>query len=288
MKLRWFVLPIVFVLLPSMGWANPQVTAVSTVSLSRPHDVVLSPDGKRLYVADLGNDEIKVLDADSLKPLGAFGGKILGSPHDVIFDARGRLLVADTDNARIAIFAVEGGTGKMVGELKGLKSPEGVGVGPDGSVYVGDTGANAVVRFDPAGNPRSVGRKGDGRLEFYRIHDVEVNAAGRVFVADPGNNRVQILTAELQFVLALEGPDYGLRQPKYLNFDDQGRLWVADQHNNRIVGLDGDFKPVLVLPTSEMKKAGMNLNLPEGVHAKADKLWVSDTYNHRVVLFSLK
>ena len=49
------------------------IIAESARDFSRPHDVVLSPDGAFLYVADVGTDSIKVLDPSTLVTLGTFG-----------------------------------------------------------------------------------------------------------------------------------------------------------------------------------------------------------------------
>ena len=285
-KLCWMIL--LSVLIPTLSLATPRLIATSTVTLSRPHDVALSPDGKRLFVADLGNNEVRVLQADTLKSLGGIGGKILNSPHDVAFDATGRLLVADTGHGRVVIFQMDGTKARMVGELKGMIAPEGVSPGPDGSVFVGDTGANAIVKFDKNGRSRSVGRGGKGQLEFARPHDVELDPRGRLFIADPGNDRVVILNADLQLMLVLGGPGFGFNEPKYLNVDDQSRLWVADQHNNRIVMLDISHRVGLILPTEDMAAEGLRLNLPEGIVVRGTRVWVADTYNHRVLLFTLE
>ena len=42
----------------------PYVT-VSEEIFSEPHDIVLSPDGRQLFVADNGNDRIVLLDAQT-------------------------------------------------------------------------------------------------------------------------------------------------------------------------------------------------------------------------------
>ena len=65
------------------------IVAESDRDFSRPHDVVLSPDGAFLYVADVGSDSIKVLDATTLVTLGAFGADRLSGPHDMAFDRQG-------------------------------------------------------------------------------------------------------------------------------------------------------------------------------------------------------
>ena len=71
---------------------------------SQPHDLVLSPDGRLLYVTDNNANRIAVLDPATLELRGTFGEGEVGAPHAVALDARGRLLVADTDHSRIAIF----------------------------------------------------------------------------------------------------------------------------------------------------------------------------------------
>ena len=90
------------------------IIAESERDFSRSRDVVLPPDGAFLYVADVGSDSIRVLDPATLITLGAFGANQLSGPHDVAFDRRGRLLVADTHNHRIAIHEVsfEDGVGE--------------------------------------------------------------------------------------------------------------------------------------------------------------------------------
>ena len=47
------------------------IVAQSDRDFSRPHDVVLSPDGAFLYVADVGSDSTKVPDPATLVTLGA-------------------------------------------------------------------------------------------------------------------------------------------------------------------------------------------------------------------------
>ncbi len=89
----------------------------SAVQFSRPHDLVLSPDRRLLYVADVGNNTVQVLDPKTLRIVGKIGADDLDSPHDVFFDDKGRLLVADTGNDRVVIYEVRGAEGKQVGEL---------------------------------------------------------------------------------------------------------------------------------------------------------------------------
>ncbi|MBD3609451.1 MAG: beta-propeller fold lactonase family protein [Gammaproteobacteria bacterium] len=120
----------------------------SEQAYARPHDIVLSPDGRFLYVADNGHDRIAVLDPDSLKLIGTFGEGEVMEPHDVVFDAHGRLLVADTGGSRIAIYQLQGTQGKLEDEISGgIRRTEGVAVHPNGRVYATGASSDNIVAF---------------------------------------------------------------------------------------------------------------------------------------------
>lgn len=122
--------------------------AVSDTSFNHPHDLVLSPDGTNLYVSDLDNNVVKVMDPTTLKTIGAIGENDLDSPHDVSFDHQGRLMVADSGNDKIIVYEVlDNGSQKVITFGKGLTSPEGITPGPDGLIYATDTGGGTVIAY---------------------------------------------------------------------------------------------------------------------------------------------
>jgi len=88
----------VLVLLAPLAAAQPtlKVTLVAefTGGLSQPHDAAFSSDGKLIYVTDMANSRIRVLESMTLKDVGTFGENELSRPHDAEFDQAGRLLVA--------------------------------------------------------------------------------------------------------------------------------------------------------------------------------------------------
>ncbi len=275
------------------GSANGQrvtaeLVAESSGDFSRPHDIVLSPDEQYLYVADVGNDAVKVLDPSTLDTVGTFGGDELSSPHDVAFDADGRLLVADTGNNRIAIFAVDGAGGSLIDTLReSLRKPEGVAAGPDGAVYITSASRDTVTKFVDGVLIGDVGQSGSGPNEYIRPHDIEVTVDGRVVVADPGNNRLQILTPDLAFVRDVGGESYAFNEPKYFASDRRGRLFIADEYNNRIVILDRDYQGFGRVATGERGEGPRNLHHPEGAEISGRRLWITDTGNRRIVLYRL-
>lgn len=255
---------------------------------ANPHDLVLAPDGRHLYVADLGNDVIRVLDPTTLELRGNIGQGELRAPHDVVFDRAGRLLVADSGNNRIAVYDVHGAQGRRVAEWRGgLDSPEGVAVGADGRVYVTSAGGHTITVFLDGKVMVRAGQRGDAAGEYRRPHDIVAAPDGRLYVADSGNHRIQILDAALKPVKSLLGPSYRFNEPKYLAFDEHGWLYIADEDNHQVKVLDASHRLVATLGSGRAGRGPGELRKPEGVEVRNGKLWISDTYNHRILLYRL-
>ncbi|PIW29338.1 MAG: hypothetical protein COW30_05225 [Rhodospirillales bacterium CG15_BIG_FIL_POST_REV_8_21_14_020_66_15] len=271
-----------------------ELAARSERVFARPHDLVLSPDGRFLLVSDLGHDEVKIVDPTTLKVVSSLGKGELAAPHDVAFLDATTVLVADTSNDRIAVYDFQGVApdGKAKAVLTAswrahILNPEGVAVAPGGDfIYVTNVGHNSLVRLDRKGNlvngvggyhPRDM-------ISFTRPHDVAVHADGRVFVADSGDDRMVVLNRELVFLRKYKGSPWDFDDPKYMAFDAAGGLWLADEYNSRILHLDGFMNIKQVIGTGKKGDGPGQLNWPEGVEVKGDLIWISDTYNDRILL----
>ena len=286
--MRTFVLA-AFLLLPLPTIAQPALRATQmaefTGGLSQPHDAAFSPDGKLIYVTDMRNSRIQILEAMTLKSVGSFGAGELSYPHDAEFDQSGRLLVADTGNDRVAIYEIKGAQARLAGELKGLEGPEGVAVTPDGLVLVTNTRNATICVFRDGKLLQTIGSPGTRDGELRNPHDVEVAKDGTVYVVDSGNNRVQVLDAALKHRTSF-GAALGLSGPKYLGIDGD-RIWLADEYNHRILLLDRRHQLLGVLGSGTRGRAHDEFHKPEAVLARAPHVWVIDTYNDRVVLLRI-
>jgi DNA-binding beta-propeller fold protein YncE len=278
-----------FLLLTSLAGAQPVLRATQLAEfadgLSQPHDAAFSPDGKLIYLTDMRNSRIQVLDAMTLKPAGSFGAGELSYPHDAEFDKSGRLLVADTGNDRVAIYEVKGAQAKLVAELKGLSGPEGVAITPDGRVLVTNTRNATISVFRDGKLERTLAGPGTMDGELRNPHDIEAASDGSVYVVDSANNRVQVFDAALKHRASF-GPELGLSAPKYLAIDGD-RIWLADEYNHRILLLDRGHKLLGVLGSGERGRAADAFYKPEAVLARAPHVWVIDTYNDRIVLLRI-
>ena len=253
--------------------------AASAENLAKPHDIVLSPDGTLLYVADNDNDRIVVLDAQTLAERGVFGEGEVEGPHDVVFDHRGRLLVADTHNHRIAVYAVDDIGGRLVGSLEGrIRAPEGVAVHADGRVFATGARSGNLVVFDGGEVIAETGG-------FSAPHDVEFDPSGRVWIADASNDRMVRLTEFLDIDRVLDGEPYAFSGPRYMDFDSEGRMYVADKYSNKIKIITPDGTLLQVIGTDRSGKGEGVFDRPEGVEIRGSDVWFSDTYNDRIVRY---
>lgn len=283
------ILPNLFVLMllaSSTYAANPtplKFVNATKASFAHPHDLVLSPDSKHLFVTDMRNHVVKILHPTTLDTLAIIGENELRAPHDVAFDPSGRLLVADSGNNRVVIYRIDGFSAKIITVLNdNMSSPEGVTSDPQGNIYVANAANNLIQVFQDNKLIKQSGSRGSAPGEYIRAHDIEYHN-GKLYIADPGNNRIQVLDTDLQVLNIITGNKQSFNEPKYLNIDDNNRLYVADQNNNtlRIFDLNNHNQELHQITHAGNK----SLNSIEGVEVFGNDVWVSDTANNRIVQF---
>jgi len=89
---RIVALCLFFISLPGAAVSDAfriEFLGASTMALANPHDISLSPDGKQLFVSDVDNDQVAILDVGILAFLGPFGADHQDGTHDVDFDPNG-------------------------------------------------------------------------------------------------------------------------------------------------------------------------------------------------------
>lgn len=253
----------------------------STTGLSNPHDIKLSPDGRHLFVSDVGNDRVVVLDADSLAWVDEFGSDVLDGTHDVDFDDKGQLYVADTHKGRVAIFAMQGTRGELVGSLDDrISGPEGVLVHPNGMIYMAGAWSNNVVAY----------RDGEVVHELRGLsapHDLELAPDGRLWLADDGNDRILLLSETLERLGELSGEPFGFDGVRYLDVMPDGILIAADKYTHSVKVIDPRGQLLATLGDERPGKGEGVFRTPEGVEISGDIVWLSDSGNDRVVKYRI-
>ncbi len=261
--------------------ADPTATFVSasTVELENPHDLKLSPDGKYLLVSDVGNNRVAILDPDSLAMVGEFGADHQSGTHDVDFDNHGRVYVADTHNNRVTIYAMDGTAVTLTGELsKRIRGPEGVLAHANGRIYVAGAWSGNVVAY-------AAGKVVAELRGLSSPHDLEATANGDIWLADAGNNRMLLLSADLEIKRELKGAPYNFNGVRYQDVLSDGTVIAADKNSHTVKFIAEDGTLLLVLGDGKAGKGPGKFTTPEGVEVRGDTLWISDSGNDRIVKY---
>ncbi len=198
----------------------------------------------------------------------------------------------------LAARLVFGSEGSAPGQLQG---PRGIEVGPDGFIYVADSGNHRIQKFTTDGEfVAAWGEQSGLDMEtgtpqgFLEPWDVAVAPDGTMYVADTWNHRVQKLDAEGNLITfwGLFG-QYGLGDaggrsafygPRGIAVGPDVRVYVADTGNKRIQVFEPDGQFAFqwggggVLDGYLDEPVGITLGLDGAVY-------VADTWNRRVQVF---
>ncbi len=262
-----------------MAQTTAAFLAASTVDLDNPHDLKLSPDGKYLFVSDVGNNRVAILDPETLALIDEFGSDHQSGTHDVDFDAEGRAYVADTHNGRVTIYTMTGTKAALVGALKDrISGPEGVLVHPNGQVYVAGAWSNNLVAYK------------DGKVvkELKGLsspHDVERTPDGDIWLSDAGNDRMLLLSPDLDIKREWKGAPFEFDGVRYQDVLPDGTVIAADKNNHQVKFISADGRVLLTLGSGSAGKGPGLFTTPEGIEVRGNTLWISDSGNDRVVKY---
>ena len=219
-----------------------------------PYDVgVDARQPRQLYVADNNNHRVQAFDFATLafqRTWGQFGTEVGDFGYTralaaVADDPAGGVAVADTANNRVQTFAPDGAPTAawgIAGRGPGyVTRPEGVAIDAAGTVHVADTLDHRIERLGADG--AYLGQTGyisansgyaspaAGNGQFNTPGGVAVDrAAGRVWVADTANSRVQALGLDGTW----QASATGFNAPREIAVAPDGAVYVADTGNGRV------------------------------------------------------
>lgn len=178
-------------------------------------------------------------------------------PTDIETDAQSNLYVIDARTKKLQKFDA-GGNFLAAVDVRAnpteASEPWGLAVQPStGRVVVADTFGWKVRIFDKDLKPvLSFGSPPDttrapGPFDLFGPRDAIVDAGGNIWVTDTGNDRIQVYSANGQFVKTVGTSGAGPGQfdePVGISQGADGTIFVADMFNRRVVLLnaDGSFK----------------------------------------------
>lgn len=251
-------------------------------------------DGRdRVFVADSTAQFIHVFDLKSRKYARWKPAAPLqfSQPVGVAWDPRGRLFVSDSVGGCVFTFDAQG---KPLGQFgtADLKRPAGIAWDAKANrLLVVDTTGHCVVAFSPEGAIQGrFGKRGAAAGEFNFPTNITVDHAGRIYVSDTLNFRVQQLASDFKplRMIGQKGDMPGsFSAPKGVAVDSENHLYVVDAHFEAVQIFDAEGR--LLMSFGEEGHGPGQFWLPAGIFIDAnDRLWVADSYNRRVQVFDYK
>ena len=174
----------------------------------------------------------------------AFGAGMFAVPHGLYVDPDGNVWAGDEmafngKGVDLIKFSPSGTVLMILGKpgMPGngrdyFTSASSVVVAPNGDIYVGDGHGislnDRIVKFSKEGKfIKAWGKHGADAGEFDTPHGIALDSAGRVYVADRANNRIQIFSPDGEFIA--EWKQFG--RPSDVAIDKNDMIYVTDSRS---------------------------------------------------------
>jgi hypothetical protein len=271
--------------------------SADTAPVNNPYGVVIGPDGA-LYWADFGSNRVLRLDLKNRRITVIAGngtkgysgdGELapaaqLSAPHEVRFDSKGNILVAERDSHVVRHVDMK---------TRIITTVAGTGV----AGYSGDGGPAKAAQLN-------------------QPHSIVLDGADNVLICDINNHRVRRIDARSGVISTFAGtgenapsPDQGgmltspLAAPRSIEIAPDGTMYLILRAGNKVLalepargqmrriagtgefGFEGDGGPAL---TAKFGAPGSAFNGPKGIALGGNTLYIVDTENHAVRAIDLR
>ena len=316
----------------SAGDGGPAVNAFLNAPISLAID-----SSHNIYISDSNNNKIRKISNGIITTLGGkanagfsgdggpVGNALFDSPYGLCFDTSGNFFIADLLNQVVReVYAATGTIQTVAGNNSNgyidnivainaeFSNPFGVAVDAAGNVYISDSNNNRVRVVSPVtGNVTTYAGTGYNTYggdngpalsaSINRPEGLAVDAAGNLYIADYGNNRIRrVATNGAITTIAGTGTsgsagDGGpatkalLSHPWAVALDSSGDIFIADYGNSRIreITTDGIIHTIAggtgVGYTGDgFIASNAKLNFPTGVavDSSTGKVYIADSSNN--------
>ncbi len=247
-----------------------------------PSSVELDAEGN-VYVAG-HEDRLQKFTFDG-KLLNIFGKSGVGDlefnhPHGLAMDrAAGLLYAGDQNNGRVQVLTTDGKFVRMWTDPQ-FKHIHDVGIDPlSGDIFVGDFELHVMQKFTSTGVPLlEFGGAGSADGQFAGAWGISTDSAGRVYVGDAGNKRVQVFNSDGSYLAQWQG----FVKPTGVFVDAKDRVYVCDSLADQIAIYSTQGQR---LGTWDLASIVGSPCEPEDIVITADSMhiYVGDVLSHRVI-----
>jgi predicted membrane-bound mannosyltransferase/DNA-binding beta-propeller fold protein YncE len=281
----------------------------ATASMVEPRGIVVD-DAGQMYIADTRRSRVVVLNpagevVQIIGEMGAVPGDIgLREPWGLDIGPDGNLYIADTWNNRVAVYTPDGEFVRAWGHegrpyddpaLDALWGPRDLKIGPDGYVYVADTGGKRIRVYTTEGAwVRDIGTGGSGPGQLDEPVGLAFNPiSGELYVAEAWNRRIQTFDRGglpvRTFSVNMWFTNRQSPNRPYLAISPDGTLiYVTDMDDrHRVVAYNLIGQPVFSFNQPDNLVTGLlGLRAPAGLAFDASgRLYVLDSNQSKVFVF---
>ena len=275
--------------------------------LAKPMDMAIKHN--LVYVTDAEANKVLVYNTDgkfkfSFGKAGVNKGE-LNFPYGIDIDELQRVYVSDMKNHRIQIYDLNGkfmnyftpieNKDNYLSLFPGYQkynddfvSPAGLTI-KNNLLYVVDIMKSKVYVFGLNGEKKMIfGSFGEGKGQFRYPNGVAADDKGNVYVADTGNNRIQIFNQKGKYLRTVNSAeiDDGTKpfaSPRGIFITDNNVMFVVNNVTNQVWACD--LKGKLLYRFGEKGDQNSQFNYPVGICIDKNRLYVADSNNHGIKVF---
>jgi sugar lactone lactonase YvrE/tetratricopeptide (TPR) repeat protein len=248
--------------------------------------------GRLVYVGDSAKGLADVFQAEAGTPLEVLPkaasrisvqvqGAIPVAVAKMAWNGRDTIYGVDTENK--SIIRIKNGAVAGAIKVKDI-TPVAVSTDKSGALWVLDKNNLRVVKLDVSGTVlASIGSKGSKKGQLDDPTDMAIASNGDIYIADRGNNWVQIFSSDGGFVKAItKSATANLDEPAAIALDPQDNLYVLDKGRSVISVFSSKGEPLLEFGKAQDGIA--KLLKPLALMATPDEVFVLDS--NQVKVFS--
>ena len=228
---------------------------------------------------------------------------------DIAIDSSGKIYVPDFINYGIlCIHSASGAFEKNIENIPNNPTLSGIFIDSNGKIYLTSGGKNCVLVYSDSDSfDYSIGKtdtsSGNNSGEFNRPNGIAVDSNGKIYVADSGNNRIQVFASSGAFEYSIgksdctSGTNPGeFKNPIDVAIDSEGKIYVLESShaidssdsNNRIQVFTASrvYEYSIGKNDNSTGSDAGEFNQATCLTVDDEFIYVADSGNHRIQVFS--
>jgi len=195
-----------------------------------------------LYVVDTWNHRVQKWSTDGSCNANWSSKGDFYAPRGIAIDDQDRIYVSNTSMHNILVFSKSGDLIATWGQdgagIDQLHDPLGLAFGPDGNLYIADTGNQRIKVMNNTGQTLSVIPVPEWKEDRFNEAYLAVGNDGKIYTTAPHSNLIIVYdkNGEIfsRFGESGSGPEQ-LSHPTGITVDRSGNIYISDSLNNRVV-----------------------------------------------------